>query len=403
MVLSFSTRPMSSRLWRTQHIAGLVLLGFLGLLALGMLSPPDSTASGSKGAMTPSAPAADSVRLDVSGLSLFWQMADTLQRGRLPSPAAWTQLFSHPGYALPVNLAQRDDELKTCITAVFHPQARSRLDSLRTRGTRLEQRICSHLERARLHQDQLQAYVDTLTQQALPTSAKPLAAQYLPTPLPDTIPAPQIYVILNEPTNWGWSGEIALDLLDVMERPQRDVVYTLAHEMHHAYMSPFYEVDLPDRADPAYSILQPLERMRSEGVASLIDKRRFVGIDTTTLDYAPNRSVAAGITRGMQETPRALAQVDSILTRLHQGAVSQAEAGAAMQDALWDVTYHPHVSGLYMAMRIEDELGRARLIRASRNLFRFVEAYREAGAQDANRPTLSEPAWEALRALERAS
>lgn len=343
----------------------------------------------------------DSAGLDFSGMPLFWAVADTLAAGRLPSAARWDRLFTHPGYALPIDIAQRGDELKTCIPAVFHPEQRSRLDSLLYHGTSLERRICSHLLRGRLLRDSLDQYQQIVRDQPLFPDAIPHAMPYLPAPLPDTLKAPAVYVILNEPTNWGWDGTISLDVLDMMDRPREDIVLTLAHEVHHAYAAPLFQVDLPNREDPSYGIIQQFERLRSEGMASLIDKRRFVGSDPDTFERAEHRTYATAFTEGVRVTPKALRRVDSVLAAVHQGAIPMEAAGPAIRDALSQVPYSPHIPGLAMALAIEQVLGRERLVASSLNLFRFVDAYNEAAHQLDAYPVLSRDAMAVLDRLER--
>lgn len=328
----------------------------------------------------------DSLQPDRSGLGLFWSLTDTLATGTMPSDAAWNRLLGHPGYKLLGDIAQRHDELRTCIPAVFNPAQQATLDSLLADGTRLERRICAHLDRVRQMRSTLETYADTVDARAIVEHGVKEARVWLPEELPDA-DLPAIYFTLHEPVNFAHDGVITYDLLTFMERSRLENILTIGHEMHHAYSSPIRQIQLDDRM-PGYEVLSLFRRLQSEGVASMIDKQRYIGADPDSLDTSFDASVVEGMNVGYQKSPRALRRIDSLLATTDTDSASLRQAGNAMYDLLAEVNYQPHIPGLYMTQTISAAFGRERGIEANQNLFDFLRAYHEATLSQS-----SEPAW----------
>lgn len=329
---------------------------------------------------------------------MFWSVADTLAAGSVPSDAAWDRLFQHPGYKLLEDIAQRHDELKTCIPAVFDPAKQGMLDSLLTNGTRLEQRICAHLDRVREMRSTLITYADTLDARAVVNRGISEARVWLPDPLP-TADLPAIYFTLHEPVNFGHDGVITYDLLTFMERSRGDNIRTIGHEMHHAYSSPIRQVTLNADA-PGYKLLSLFRRLQSEGVASMIDKQRFIGANLDSLDTSFDASVIEGMNAGYQKSRDALHRIDSLLATTEADSASLSRAGERAYNLLADVEYQPHIPGLYMTRVIDEAFGRERVIAVNQNVFAFLRAYHEATRQLEAEPAWSEATLRLLQKLE---
>lgn len=348
------------------------------LLALMMVSAGCNRTAETPGPTHETSRAVDAI--DVSGVRLFWEMADTIASGPPPSDEMWDRFFAHPGYRLLKNIGGRENELRDCLPAVFDPTQRRTLDDRMQTMPSLHRRVCSHLDRVRSLRREVNAYATRVPEQRLMEEAIREAAAYLPPARLDTLPLPAVYLTLHEPTNFGWDGTIVYDLLDMRDKSRTDNVLVLGHEVHHAMWASMLRWSLPAKDQDSYPLLYALFRVQMEGIASMVDKRRFISADPRQFSQSEHQRYAREFTVAMRRMPEAVRAMDTVLVEAAAGERSLRSAGHGVQEVLSQQPYSPHLPGLYVAMTIEEALGRRALVEASVDPLRFWEAY-QASAQ----------------------
>jgi hypothetical protein len=308
--------------------------------------------------------------VDTSGLELFWSWADRLSAGERLQEADWDLLFSHPGYAVTQAAGQRRSVITHCMSSVFSPDGgvEAALRGLPDGDGRVElfERVCAHLEAVRLRREELQSHFAAVDLGALVDQGRGQAAAYLPEEGLQALPPPIVYVILFEEQGFGRPDAIVVDGLTVMTRAEERNAAFLGHELHHAYRSALMG-PLPDGQGRALHVA--LERIVSEGVASMIDKAPHVRRGDVPPGYPEDFLVLVA------EAPTRLARIDTALAGAEVSDQGFAEAARAVAaNSPWG----GHLNGLYMAMTIEEAFGPPAVVSAQWHPMAFVSAYQEA-------------------------
>jgi hypothetical protein len=308
--------------------------------------------------------------IDTSGLDLFWQVADRLSSGERLVEADWDDLFDHPGYAVTEAAGQRKSVVSHCMLAVFSPdgdlEAALRRLPQGDRRTGLYERVCNHLQEVRLRRSELDGRFATFDAGALVAEGRSRALRYLPTQGPETVPPPAVYLILFEEQGFGRPDAIVVDGLAVMTRSDDHNAGLLGHELHHSYRSALRD-PLPDAAGP--ELLVALERIISEGVASMIDKASYVRRGETPSGFPPD------FLDLVAEAPARLARIDSALAAAEPTADGFATAARVVTG---NSPWGGHLNGVYMAIAIEDAFGSAEVVSAQWDPLAFFTAYQRA-------------------------
>lgn len=308
--------------------------------------------------------------VDTSGMELFWRTADRISSGEELSAADWDVLFGHPAYAITESSAQRRSVITHCLPAVFAPDGdvEAALRRLPDGDTRrgLYDRVCAHLEEVRDRRPELDAWLRTFDGTGLVREGLSRAADYLPSGVQDEVALPAVYIVLFERQGFGTEGAIVLDGLTLMDQSSEWNAAFIGHEFHHAYRRAF-TVRIADT--PGGALLGPLDRIVSEGVASMIDKAGYVRAAGMPPGFPPEflELVAAA--------PERLARIDSALASAEANPEGFVAAGrAARAESPWG----GHLNGLYMAMAIEEAFGTGALVSAQTGPVAFFTAYHRA-------------------------
>lgn len=332
--------------------------------------------------------------VDTSGMELFWQTADRISSGEALSTADWDVLFGHPAYAVTETSGQRRSVITHCMPAVFAPDGdvEAALRQIPDGDTRsgLYDRVCAHLEEVRDRRPELEAWLGAFDGTRLVREGLSRAAAYLPPGVQDEVALPAVYVVLFERQGFGTEAAIVLDGLTVMGQSHEWNAAFIGHEFHHAYRGAF-TARIPDT--PGAALLRPLDRIVSEGVASMIDKAGYVRSATMPPGFPPEflELVAAA--------PDRLARIDSALASAERNPEGFVTAGRAVSAAS---PWGGHLNGLYMAMAIEEAFGTGALVTVQTGPVAFFTAYHRAvDALDDGRFRFSERAIEAVVAAGR--
>jgi hypothetical protein len=334
-------------------------------------------------ALFASSPArAQGASIDVSGAALFWRAVDGVTTGAIMPDSARALLAAHPGYQVIERSGTRLRYIHHCFQRMAPRANRDSLIAAIPSGPRafLYPYICDHLDSARAHRSELESFARALaedaTEQRRIAAALDTARAFLPDALRASSP-PAIYAMLFEPGGFGGTS-IAVDLLRHLRRPSDERVAFFAHELHHVLMArlPADIVPATDSA-PHPTVIRWLGRTQWEGIASLMDKRRFV--ELTATGPQPSPTVSEGFPREhamrLADSRRVLDLVDSAISRRHRGEISDADLTAALEASIPDGA---HALGQYLAMAIEAELGRAGIVAAAASRFTFIKSYQRA-------------------------
>ena len=336
---------------------------------------------------------------DVSALPLFWQTVDILAQDQEPTDEEWSRLFDHPGYQQIERSGRRATVLRDVMPAVFMPSREAGLDSLlgstdTTMRSQLRRRVATHLVQVRERRDELNAYAGKLTGGELIGRAHEAALRMLPADRADNLRTPTVYVMLFEDNGFGGSA-VAVDLLSLEGRSEDATIGYLGHELHHGYLGQIDRSNDPPFEDDLYLVVATLSALQWEGMASMVDKERFLDPNRAMQLDEIEREDATFFADAYRETPEILRQVDSILAGIHEGRLEPSESGRELRGML---PWGGHPNGMYMAKAIEGAFGRERLV-AVDDPFTFLLIYQEAAASVDGAFRFSDPTLDFVRSL----
>jgi len=319
---------------------------------------------------------------DTTGLDRFWELVDMLEQDQTPTENEWRSLHDHPGYTI-VAGNQRWDAIRQCMGLVFQPSLRDGLAEAIEEGGSLTQQVCDHLAIARDRRHEVEQFGRDLARRDDPTTGLNLAAQYLPEIATD-VPPPTVYVLLFEKNGFAGS-DLALDGLMMLDMTDDLIIRYLGHELHHVYRG-FGDSTQPLADEGEQQLVRALRGLASEGIASMMDKRPWLDPQKAEQD-GPFWATLATHFRGFYErSPEIIADVDSFLVAYGQGQASAAETAQSVRDKL---PWGGHPTGLFMALPIEDALGRERLAELAVDPLGFILAYQRIATQADGLPPFS--------------
>ncbi|MEM1320345.1 MAG: DUF5700 domain-containing putative Zn-dependent protease [Bacteroidota bacterium] len=324
------------------------------------------------------------VKIDTSALSVFWELVDTLSLDKQPSKILWKKFALHPAYAQIERSGNRVFFLKKILPIVFMPSKAARLEALMDGAESPYQYFAQHLIDVKAKRKPLENYLRRYEFDVyLDSYLKSL--EYLPTDIkPEEIKL-TVYLALFEDNGFG--GEvITIDLLHLMKGSTAENRDFFAHEFHHSLRSRSKKYTLydPDTSQ-YYPIIQALKKMPLEGVASLLDKRKYFqpAYYNDSLLNDQQRETVEEFSSLVRLAPSNLAKIDSIL-----GATLKIEekGKAIFQQLPWG----GHTIGYYMADAIEKAFGKAKLIEAQYSCLAFFFLYQDAALRNENLYQFSE-------------
>lgn len=342
---------------------------------------------------------AQSTVLDVSGVAAFWRVCDPLAEGETPSEAAWEQYFATPGLtAFLQREPRRRASLTMAIPLACDPARAAEADSMVTAGGYVGEWLVPHLRRVAAARAQTADFLAQIDLDATLDEARHRVQAYLPAGLTEAHAPPPVSVTHFVVGGRGYRERIVSDAVELME--MYDPVAFFAHEFHHSYRArvarPWGEIAEEHRA-----LVNLLVRLEEEGIADRLDKAHVPTLSEADLDRRyPSplyRAFHADYQRHYAEVPRWLSQLDAALVAAVGAPEAAADAGAQLAR---EVPFGGRPAGAYMARRIEETLGRERLVATVGDPFAFLLAYQDA-ARRGNGPPLSAEALAAVQTLQR--
>ncbi len=309
---------------------------------------------------------------DFSGIDPFWDVHDTLAADAEPSDSLWEALWNTPGYELLERVERRRSALSDGFRLAFRPSMRTAADSVLARRSWVA-RIIPHARRIGQVRDSLTGFVEELQSSDWLARGRELAQTYLPAGTTELYEPPLVSFFYFLDAR-GYSERLLLDPLYFMRIRNR--VEVLAHEFHHYYTSRIGRSLKPFGEDfLAWSV----STTENEGVAGMLDKAEVPGMSPEELIRAyPDSSRRAYFAMYQEEyriSNERLAQVEDILERVAAHPDSLETLGRWINRELPD---NGRIMGAYMAVVIEEELGRESLLEVVGDAFGFWRRYNDA-------------------------
>jgi hypothetical protein len=311
-----------------------------------------------------------SAQIDTSGVDQFWRTADRIAAGEVLTSADWDAFFAHPGYRFTQEAGQRRPVIELCMQAVFarDGDVATALQNRPNPNRRAElyARTCAHMAAARERRAEIS---DVLASGALDDvleRAQEEAARWLPDGAMQQNAPPRVDALLFEPQGFGRRGEIVIDALYTMQKSTEQNVRFFGHEFHHGYREAYQVQTWSESAAP---LMQQLDRLVHEGTASMIDKAP--NYRAGTIPFGESETFLQDI----RDTPQRLAQIDAVMAALSPTPDGYVAAANAVDELMLG---GGHLDGVFMAMMIEEELGRDALIDAIAGPRPFFTAYQRA-------------------------
>jgi hypothetical protein len=325
---------------------------------------------------------------DFSGMERFWDVVSVLEADRDPTTDQWSALFETPGYrALTASEFDRSF-LQDAFTLAFRPPRDARLS-----GELVEQTVRRYVEHYRQvgeRRTELEEQQRLLRTEPISTAAREAAFRYLPE-IPISEDPPVAFVIFANDGR-GYSP-IVIDLLASM---LQDLNPFMAHEFHHWFRNRILEFDR-DSVDPEdASLMWVLDQIQAEGIADLIDKRRWFEREGEARGPGDPGYVVR-FRENVRQAPEFLRSLDRRLIAIAEDPSGRQAIGEEIRELL---PQSGHPVGYYMASRILEELGLAPLVERVGSPFHFFRLFNEATEEAGGDPILSTGAIHWIDSLE---
>jgi hypothetical protein len=329
---------------------------------------------------------------DISGIEPFWDVHDTLAADAEPSDSLWEALWSTPGYALLEGVERRRPALSDGFRLAFRPSMRAAADSVLA-GRSWVARIIPHAREIAEARDSLTGFVEELQSSDWLAQGRELAQSYLPAGTTELYEPPLVSFFYFLDAR-GYSERLLLDPLFFMR--VRNRVEIMAHEFHHYYTG---KIGRPLKSFGEDFLAWSLSTTENEGIAGMLDKAEVPGMSPEELIRAyPDSSRRAYFAMYQEEyriSNERLAQVEDVLERVAAHPDSLDTLGRWINRELPD---NGRIMGAYMAVVIEEELGRESLLEVVGDAFGFWRRYNTAAQRTGGRARILSD--EAMRMLD---
>jgi len=326
--------------------------------------------------------------VDLSAITLFWHVVDTLSSDSEPSAQLWDALLGTPGYRALTRSEFDPEFFRQSFRLAYMP---SLSDSL---AIALEEsrsgRYLGHYEQVGRRRAELEAFAAELETDASFSNPSRLAAEWLPPPSPSE-PAPVAVVVFSMDAR-GYDP-IVMDLLAARELDLRSFV---AHESHHWYRNRRATIDWDQVTEHEQDLLWTLYQIQGEGIADQIDKRAWIEGEEPV--PGGRESYAEAYLEALEAAPGTIRMLDSLLVA-HSTASTDEHRVAIGARIAEIVPMSGHPTGYHMARAILESSGRERLVEDIANPAEFLRAYDE-GSRSAGGSGLSADALSYLSVLD---
>lgn len=341
-----------------------------------------------------SAPCFSQVEIDHSAIPLFWEIVDTLANEQEPSTSLWQKFETHPAYAQIQQSGNRVSFLKKVLPLVFMPSKAEKLQKVISGKESPYQYFAAHLVDIKANRKILMEYLETGEFEDYKYAYRK-SLKYLPPDLETEKIELTIYFALFEDNGFG-GRVITMDLLHLYRGSKEENIDFFAHEFHHALRrkTKKYRLYAPE-SNSQYPIIEALNKIPLEGVASRLDKSKYFDINyysgNPSMDHRQLETVEE-FQSLVKEAPVQLAQIDAILS-------SKSTAEEKGKQIFQQLPWSGHVIGFYMSKAIEQAYSKKALIKAQYSCIKFFLLYQKAAKRNKELYQFSRESIAILRGL----
>ncbi len=321
--------------------------------------------------------------VDVSSAKLYLNMANKASDGQMPSDAEWDSLFVSNAYRslfdkVNWNKKEFQDNVRNAFEIAYDPSKTAIRDSIAAtlndiELAELETELPLFVSTALSIKNNLDTYTSIVNDMDIDNvidNANTLALSLLPNNGKGITPEPcPIYFIVWDLECRALGDALFLDVNSFFHDGLQAATEALAHEMHHFYLMPVFNIVYKD--DIMDGALIALVHNMREGVADILNKKEM---PLKSLTPYGDKMLAA-YNADYAATPQTLAQLDAVTCDFLDGKFDMEQY---FQKAFECVHYEGHTTGDYMVFLIRDQLGIDAVIESVGNIEAFVDNYNKA-------------------------
>ena len=334
------------------------------------------------------------IEIETSGVSVFWEVADTLMADKEPSVELWEKFSNHPAYIQIQKSGNRVKYLKHILPIVFRPSQAQKLKEILEGKESFYQFIAKHLHEVKTRRKALDIYLESGKINGY-KNAYLRSLNYLPADINEQTIDLTIHIALFEDNGFG-GRVITMDLLTLMNGTEEGNMNFFGHEFHHALLkkSPSNKLFQP-KDSVYYPVIRALNKFPLEGVASMIDKKLYFNeayvAKIQSLDVTQKETVIEF--RNLVDSAHLnLEKIDVVLS-------SDLANKEKEQQIFKSMPWSGHVIGFYMASAIEKVFGRDMLIEVQYSSIDFLKSYQKASKTDETLYSFSDKSMEFLKSI----
>ena len=312
------------------------------------------------------------------GLDAFWAIQEDLTLDREVPKERWNALFDSPGYAQLDRVENRSAWMPEVFEHAYRPSLAQAERDWGPLGPMVPEMLIPHLRQAAERRAEIDDYADEFARARTVDLALERTRRWLPTGAAPSDGVPPTFLVMVDGDGKALPDSVVIDAYGLYA--MHDRVGFLAHEFHHIFRHDLLvplEGLVPPEHEPMVRLLSQIEE---EGVANLIDKRRFVidgqPLPEHTMQHPMLGWVWPRFFQAAESADDSIAAIDAALSAVARGDgdASRIVEGVARAHP----SFSRHAVGLVMASRIVDELGAERVIDTVGDPFAFALAYAEA-------------------------
>ena len=324
---------------------------------------------------------------DFSGMKVFWEIMETLEKDSMPSEDTWNELFNTPGYVTGNEHEFTHDYFKKFYTLAYMPSKQTEL-AKELQKSSFYTPYLNHIANIRKQKEDIKKKQKELEKSSeVFTRALERVTHYLPEGITEKYPEPTIAFMIFGPDGRGYET-ILVDLVYFLQNKEQAVDF-IAHEMHHYYL----DKESVMRAGEA-ELLWVIEQIYAEGLADQIDKKvNYFG------DGGPGRSEKAQRFRELvYDSPGVIQKMDSLLNDMILSP-ERYKTNALKISGLVPQSGHP--TGYFMANTLLENEGPESLVEDFGNPFAFFRRYNNMAHNSRGKyPVFSDKAIQLIGELE---
>ncbi len=312
-----------------------------------------------------------------SGKELI-KVAKRIRQGEKMSNEDWSRFFQTDGYRRYLatkDSLQKKQWIKEAMFIAFDKNRKQEADSIAACGINLnspnlmQTLIIQNFYLFSNKLNEASVFLDTINLPQILDTANQITKKYLPfRAYNDNPELNNTYILGREAEASVRGSSVFLDLNLAMSLTKEQLIELFAHEFHHNYR----DMKIPGKLEDP--LLNTINSFQAEGIADLINKKKFTTIDT----YGPE--MAKMYSFNFYNTPRILMEVDSI-TQAYLNKKIDYERYAKIENM---IKFGGHTNGFYMALVIENNGGLRKLIDTYDNPVDFVKLYNKSAFRSKN-------------------